>query len=50
MDVTSFNIEFQKIKPDIADIALAEQLDSCMRGLRPYIWEEMCTQDYASPT
>ena len=49
-DITSFNSDFQKIILDIPDIALAEQLDRYTRGLKLYIWKEMCTQDYASLT
>ena len=32
------------------NISLAEQIDRYTRGLKPYIWKEMCTQDYASLT
>ena len=44
-DVINFNSDFQKIILDIPDISLAEQLDRYTRGLKPYIWIEMCTQD-----
>ena len=49
-DVVHFNNDFQKIILDIPDISLAEQLDRYTRGLKPIIWKEMCTQDYASLT
>ena len=49
-DVTNFKSDFQKIILDIQNINLAEQLDHYVRGSKPYIWKEMCTQDYASLT
>ena len=49
-DIVNFNSDFQKIILDIPDISVAEQLDRYTRGLKPYIWKEMCTQDYASLT
>ena len=49
-DVVQFNIDFQKIIFDIADISLVEQNDRYTRGLRQYICKGMCIQDYGNLT
>ena len=49
-DVAYFNSDFKKVILDIPDIYLAEQLDRYTRGLKSYIWKEMCTQDFTSLT
>ena len=47
-DVGSFNFHFQRIILDIPDISMDEQLDRYTRGLKSYIWREMCTRNYTS--
>ena len=47
-DVVKFNQDFQKILLDIPDIAMKEQVDRYTRGLKPYIWRELCTNDYSN--
>ena len=47
-DVTTFNQDFQKILLDIPDMAMKEQVDRYTRGLKPYIWKELCTKDYSN--
>ena len=49
-DVINLNNDFQKIIFDISSTSLAEQVDRLIRGLKPYIWKEILTQDYASLT
>ena len=49
-DVVLFNNDFQKIVLDIPEISLAKQLERYTRGLKPYIWKEMCTLDYGNLT
>ena len=48
--VASVNSDFQKIFLDIRDTSLAEQLDRYTRGLKPYIWKELCALDYGNLT
>ena len=47
-DVPSFNDDFQRIILDIPNISVEEQLDRYTRGLKPYIWKELCTREYAN--
>ena len=49
-DVLQFNHDFQRIVLDIPDISIPEQIDRYTRGLKPYIWKEMCTKDYDNLT
>lgn len=49
-DVPSFNDDFQKIVLDIPNISMEEQIDRYTRGLKPYIWRELCTKDYKELT
>lgn len=45
-DVASFNEDFQKIILEIPNISMEEQVDRYTRGLKSYIWKELCTNDY----
>ena len=45
-DVNSFNEDFQKIILEIPNISIEEQIDRYTRGLKSYIWKELCTNDY----
>ena len=45
-DVSSFNEDFLRIILDIPYISMEEQIDRYTRGLKPYIWKELCTRDY----
>ena len=45
-DVATFNEDFLRVILDIPNISMGEQLDRYTRGLKPYIWREMCTNDY----
>ena len=47
-DVPSFNDDFQRIVLDIPNISVEEQIDRYTRGLKPYIWKELCTREYTS--
>lgn len=47
-DVTTFNEDFQKILLDIPGIGDDEKIDRYTRGLKPYIWRELCTKEYTS--
>ena len=47
-DVPGYNEYFQKILLDIPNITIEEQLDRCARGLKSYIWKELCTKEYNS--
>jgi Retrotransposon gag protein len=47
-DVPSYNTEFLKIILDIPHIGLDEQIDRNARGLKSYIWSELCTTDHTS--
>ena len=49
-DVATFNDDFLKIILDIPNISIDEQLDRYSRGLKPYIWKELCTRDYNNLT
>ena len=49
-DVGSFNEDFQKILLDIPSITTEEQIDRYARGLKPFIWRELCTREYNSLT
>ena len=46
-DVKSFNDDFQNIILDIPNISVDEQIDRYTRGLKGYIFKELCTTDYA---
>lgn len=45
-DVSTFNEDFQKIILDIPSISTTEKIDRYCRGLMPYIWKDLCTNDY----
>lgn len=45
-DVSSFNDDFQRIILDIPNISIEEQIDRYTRGLKAYIWKELCTKEY----
>ena len=45
-DVATFNDDFQRIILDIPNISVEEQIDRYTRGLKSYIWKELCTRDY----
>ena len=45
-DVATFNQDFLRIVLDIPNISIEEQIDRYTRGLKPYIWKELCTKDY----
>ena len=45
-DVSTFNDDFHKIILDIPNISVEEQIDRYTRGLKPYIWKELCTREY----
>ena len=47
-DVSSFNDDFQRIVLDIPNISIEEQIDRYTRGLKAYIWKELCTREYTS--
>ena len=49
-DVATFNEDFLRIILDIPDISMSEQIDRYTRGLKTYIWREMCTKDYIDIT
>ena len=49
-DVQSFNEDFQKILLDIPNISMEEKVDRYTRGLKSYIWKELCTKDYTEIT
>ena len=45
-DVSTYNEDFQQIVLDIPGISIDEQVDRYTRGLKHYIWKEMCTKEY----
>ena len=45
-DVVSFNEDFLKIILDIPNISIEEQIDRYTRGLKAYIWKDLCTNEY----
>ena len=45
-DVATFNEDFLRIILDIPNINVDEQIDRYTRGLKSYIWREMCTKEY----
>ena len=45
-DVSRFNEDFQKIILDIPSISVDEQIDRYTRGLKNYIWKELCNNEY----
>jgi hypothetical protein len=47
-DVPSFNDDFQRIILDIPNISVEEQIDRYTRGLKAYIWKELCTKEYST--
>jgi Retrotransposon gag protein/Zinc knuckle len=47
-DIPPYNTDFLKIILDIPQIGLDEQIDRYARGLKSYIWSELCTTDYNS--
>ena len=46
-DVKTFNDDFQKIILDIPNISVDEQIDRYTRGLKNYIFKELCTVEYS---
>ena len=46
-DVKTFNDDFQKIILDIPNISVDEQIDRYTRGLKAYIFKELCTVEYS---
>ena len=44
-NVSSFNEDFLRIVLDIPNISVEEQIDRYTRGLKPYIWKELCTKE-----
>ena len=44
-DVATFNEDFLRIILDIPNINVEEEIDRFTRGLKPYIWREMCTKN-----
>ena len=49
-DVSQFNYDFQRIILDIPDISISEQIERYTRGLKAYIWKELCTKEYTTLT
>ena len=49
-DAASFNQDFQKILLDIPSMTIEEQVDRYARGLKPFIWRELCTREYNNLT
>ncbi len=47
-DVAAFNDDFQCIILDIPNISVDEQIDRYTRGLKRYIWKELCTNEYTN--
>ena len=45
-DVSTYNEDFLKIILDIPNISKDEQIDRYTRGLKHFIFREMCTRDY----
>ena len=45
-DIRRFNEDFQKIILDVPNISMEEQVDRYTRGLKNYIWKDLCTNDY----
>ncbi len=45
-DVSTFNDDFQSIILYIPNISIEEQIARCTRGLKHYIWKELCTNEY----
>ena len=48
--MSSFNEDFLKILLKIPSITIEEQIDLYARGLKPFIWRELCTREYNSLT
>lgn len=46
--VPTYSEDFQRILLDIHTITMEEQLDRYARGLKSYIWKELCTKEYTS--
>jgi len=46
--VPTYSEDFQRILLDIPTITMEEQLDRYARGLKSYIWKELCTKEYTS--
>ncbi len=44
--MATFNDDFQKIILDIPNISIEEQIDRYTRGLKSYIWKELCANEY----
>ena len=47
-DVGTLNDVFQRIILDIPNISIVEQTDRYKRGLKPYIWRELCSREHTS--
>ena len=47
-DIQTYNNDFYSIITDIPGITSDELIDRYSRGLKPYIWQELCTRDYTN--
>ena len=47
-DISTYNEDFLKIVLDIPNISMEEQIDRYTRGMKPYIWRELCTKEYST--
>lgn len=45
-DVVTYNKYFLDIVLDIPNISIEEQIDRYSKGLKQYIFKELCTRDY----
>lgn len=41
-----FNEDFQKIILNLPNMSTDEKIDRYTRGLKPFIWKELCTKNY----
>ena len=46
-DIKTYNDDFLAIIIDIPNISMEEQIDKYERGLKAYIWKEICTREYS---
>ena len=44
-DVATFNENFRRTILDVLNMNVEEHIDLYARGLKPYIWREMCTKN-----
>lgn len=47
-DVSAYNEEFLRIVLDIPNISMEERIGRYTRGLKDFIWKEICTKEYES--